>query len=414
MNAKAIGSALVFVAIFQFAASSAPADILTQVQSPEQAKQPPDKKPPDGQNPPPDKKGPAEPKLPLDNQPAVPPQTDIFAQTPTSVEAPRGFNPHMMGDFCTYFPLQIVRLSGFQIVTTFPDFSSNTTPISQTFNVRVPVSALGAFKVAEGDSPRPQDRLFLDYNFFEGLQNGPAGGVNTTTNIVVNGALAQSVRTFIPPVPGVDLNREVFGFEKTFFDGICSVELRMPMLQQQFVDGSAANLIGDLTVVGKLALLSNPVTGDVLTGGLALTVPTGGGLSTIDGTIYSTLFQPFVGYVWNFNNFFLQGFHSLVVPTDSRDVLLLFNDVSLNYWMYRGNATRIISAVVPALECHVTTPLNHRGATDPLVVPDLVVLTGGVHIGLFQNALLTAGVATPVTGPTPFTIEAIAQFNWRF
>jgi hypothetical protein len=47
-------------------------------------------------------------------------------------------------------------------------------------------------------------------------------------------------------------------------------------------------------------------------------------------------------------------------------------------------------------------------------VPDLVVLTAGSHFDLFQRARLTLGVATPVTGPRVFDVEALVQFNWRF
>jgi hypothetical protein len=295
-----------------------------------------------------------------------------------------------------------------------------TNPFAQQRIVRVPVSALGAFKVAEDDSPHPEDRVFLGYNFFDHLQGpGASAGLNfvTTNTVGIPGTkLVQTTvtQTVLPGVPPLDLNREVFGFEKAFFDGYASIELRLPMLQQQVVNGYTPNDIGDLTVIGKLALWQDQSTGNIVSGGLALTTPTGPGLNTIAGNINSVLFQPFAGYVWNFDRFFLQAFHSVVVPTDSRDVILLFNDVSLNYWIYRGYGDQIISAIVPALECHVTTPLNHRSATDPLVVPDLVVLTGGMHMLLFQHALLTAGVATPITGPRPFSVEAIAQFNWQF
>ena len=105
---------------------------------------------------------------------------------------------------------------------------------------------------------------------------------------------------------------------------------------------------------------------------------------------------------------------SVVVPTDARDVTLLFNDVGLNYWLYRNPSLRYVDFIVPSFEVHVTTPLNHRSANDLLDVPDLVVLTGGVHVGLFRNGTLSLGIAVPVTGPQPFHIEAFTQLNWRF
>ena len=67
------------------------------------------------------------------------------------------------------------------------------------------------------------------------------------------------------------------------------------------------------------------------------------------------------------------------------------------------------------LETHVTTPLNHReDLVGPLFVPDLVVITGGVHFGLGRHSTLSFGVATPVSGPRLFNVEAFAQFNRRF
>ncbi len=104
----------------------------------------------------------------------------------------------------------------------------------------------------------------------------------------------------------------------------------------------------------------------------------------------------------------------MAVPTDARDVTILFNDIGVNYWLYRGSPDRLLSFVVPTIEAHLTTPLNHRNFDGPIVVPDTLILTGGVHLGLFRNSTLSLGVATPVTGPRPFSVETFVQFNWRF
>src|SRR5262249_4078442 len=110
---------------------------------------------------------------------------------------------------------------------------------------------------------------------------------------------------------------------------------------------------------------------------------------------------------------FLHGFTSIGVPTDSRDVTLLFNDVGVGYWMYSGGPG-LIRAIVPTVEAHISTPMDHRSVTDTIFATDVAVLTGGVHGGLGARSLLTFGVATPVTGPRPFSVEAIVQFNMRF
>jgi hypothetical protein len=69
---------------------------------------------------------------------------------------------------------------------------------------------------------------------------------------------------------------------------------------------------------------------------------------------------------------------------------------------------------VPTAEVHVTTPLNQRGVNAPISVPDIVTITGGLHIGMGRGCVLTLGAVTPVTGPRVYDIEAIAQFNVRF
>ena len=372
-------------------------------------------------------------------KPAEPPKTDFFPVDSAIGNFPTFFNPNMMGDFPGSFARQ--RFTVFGAITTtnttvirdaetgviVATKTTVTVPTSQTRTILVPVSSGGAFKVADNESPRPQDRVFFTYNYFgnlHGPQIGPNDAVNTaqTSNTSINGpggpsASSTTISTFIPPAPNVNtnLNREIFGFEKTFLDGRASIEMRVPLLQQASnVDGFSSRDIGDLTIVGRYAFLLDQETGNVFTAGLAVTAPTGPSIVTIDGNLHSTLLQPWIGYIWNSERFFVHAFHSVVVPTDARDVTLLFNDVGVNYWLYRGESDRPLSFIVPMLEAHVTTPLNHRDGNGPIFIPDLVILTGGAHIGLGRSATLSFGVATPVTGPRVFSIEGFAQFNWRF
>jgi len=64
------------------------------------------------------------------------------------------------------------------------------------------------FKIAKNESPRPTNRVFLTYNYFNDVTLGH-------------------------PIPDLqtDLNREVIGFEKTFLNGDASVGLRLPFFQ---------------------------------------------------------------------------------------------------------------------------------------------------------------------------------------
>ena len=360
-------------------------------------------------------------------------------------ESTAGFNPHLMGDFGTFYSRIVITVTSLQTVTTTttingpppingpPQISNSpaqppgrtittttTIPVTTTRVVFIPVSGMGAFNVGENESPRPQDRVFVFYNFFDDIRGPDIGSNvpiihNTSSTTVSNGVTTTIQASTVTPgvLPRVSLDREVFGFEKTFFDGNASVEFRLPLLQQQ---GGGFNdyAVGDLTMLAKYAFLNDRSTGNLVSAGLALTVPTGPGIETISGSIDSTLLQPFAGYIWNFASFYVQGIHSIVVPTDARVPTLMFNDIGVNVWAYRASSDRFLSFVVPTFETHVTTSLNHRSENDALFVPDVVVLTSGAHFGIYKNGVLTLGAAAPVTGPTPFSVEAFMQFNWRF
>jgi hypothetical protein len=290
-----------------------------------------------------------------------------------------------------------------------------------------PLASRGAFKIADGESPRPVDRVFLNFNYFDGVTGiggfdpatqrvasttstsvDPFGNVTQTTLDTVSDTAALSV-----PARRVNVDREIFGFEKTFLDGNASIGLRAPLIQQDGSGAFGSDDFGDLSVVLKYAWINNRETGNVLSSGLVVTVPTGPSIPTLEGNLNDTLLQPWVGYILNSRDVFLIAFHSVVVPTDSKDVTLLFNDVSVGYRLYRAPAQRLLTLVAPTFEAHVTTPLSNRGS--PVIsVPDVMVLTGGVHIGFGPRTLLSLGVGTPITGPRVYDVEALALLNWRF
>jgi hypothetical protein len=243
-----------------------------------------------------------------------------------------------------------------------------------------------AFKIADNESPRPQDRLFATYNYF-------------------NEALTRPSQA--------NLHQEVIGFEKVLLDGYASVGLRAPVFE--FQGSSSRSDFGDLSIVLKHAWLDTKA-GDAISTGLVVTVPTGPNFTLADGTsLHPVILQPYVGGLVNWDRFYLHGFMSLAVPTEARDAVLLFNDLGLGYRFYQSRDTAVLRYVIPTVEAHLDTPLNHRGSP-PLGVAalDELVFTCGIHLGLFKKAQLSLGVATPVTGPLPFEWEALAELNWRF
>jgi hypothetical protein len=316
----------------------------------------------------------------LGQAPVVEPQA--FAQAPASGgEAGLSFNPAMFGD---------LGVSGFGLVNRFVPSTNPSLPGS-VVQVRVPMVFHGSFKISDVEGPRPSDRVYFNYNFYDRV---PAAGST------------------------IGLNREVIGLEKTCFGGDASFSVRLPFLQSNGADnvgGFASHEVGDLTVAAKYALINSRETGNVLVGGLVLTLPTADhALVLADGqTMRDVLIQPYAGWLINMGSFFAQGFHAIVVPTDNRDVTQLNNDVAVGLWVCR-HSEGLVRGIVPTLEGHVFTPLSNRNVTDLVFASDIFTLTGGITVVLPGNSTIGAAIAAPLTGPRPNNVEALVSVNFRF
>jgi hypothetical protein len=290
---------------------------------------------------------------------AAPTSPDAFAQAPRAGTGGEGsYSPNMLGD-----------------------------QLSSSSSRQFPFAVRSSFKIAENESPRPEDRLFVTYNYFNRINNSP-----------------------------IDVHRETIGFEKTFLEGNASIGLRAPFLQETG-EGTNTSQFGDLTIILKGALLNDPCSGNVLAGGLAVTAPTAGGVA--DTPIHPTLLQPWVGGILGSRDLYVHGFSSILIPTDDRDVTVWFNDIGIGYFLYRnrgcGCDDRLLTAIVPTFEVHVTTPLNHRGSeATPVGLQDIVDLTFGTWFGIGKRSWLATAIVTPVTGPKPFDVEAQVYFNFGF
>jgi hypothetical protein len=354
----------------------------------------------------------------------------------------------------------------FPIVDAFsrqPIRLSNPIPVPVDFvsTIQAFDATRGTALIAENESPRPQTRAYARFQYFGGVPAITARNTGIATVPAINDpALLAAVQTEIafqnqieaaagnPPILGTPadaarilsnqvlsqltpeqlallgrlgrnkiVHREVFGFEAAFWNNIASVGLRVPTFQQSGDGSFGRDDFGDLTAIFKVVIWDDRATGDLLSGGLAVTAPTGPGIETIDGTVRSVLLQPYLGSIHNFTPRLSSiGFMGLVVPTDERDVTFLYTDFGLYYTMYRNaDPNAILTALIPAAEVHVITPLNHRGTeSTPIGMPDLVTFTGAVHAFLADNILLYGAVCVPVTGPKPFDIEAQAVLEYRF
>lgn len=299
--------------------------------------------------------------------------------------------PNMLGD-------QI----GFYYQRRFSSFTSFSSSSSSSLLSRLgdPIVSRGGLKVADNESAMPTDRVFFDYNYYD--------------------------RVF----GAVNLDQEIIGFEKTFLGGDASFEMRVPFFQATGGGALDQSDVGDLTMILKYAFYRDRQ--NALAAGLAVTVPTGPSLPTVGtftfnpvtgtfsmtpGTnVNDTIIQPWLGFLVSSGSWFAQGFSELMVPTIRNDVTAWFNDIQVGYWMMDGYNYGVVSNVAPVLELHLTSPLDHQviSTSQDVQVPTILDLTVGALVEFNHRSVLQIGIATPLSDPHPFDVEAIAQFNLRF
>jgi hypothetical protein len=353
-------------------------------------------------------------RVPSSVQPTTPATTSpqLAAGTPSSPfgDLPPLLRPApiMLGDYFTgRAGNRFVTLPRTTIVSTFiidnrtGQITEIRTPVTtnQQFRVFVPGGSR-QFKIADNESPQPQDRFTVAFNYFNDY------------NYSLHRRLGVGdVR--------LDEYRATLAFEKTFGCGDGSIGLRLPLIQSASRgagDGLTGGEMGDLSFIFKYAPWRNHETGDLIAVGLGVTAPTGSG---DDNPFHGTLVQPFVGCIKNFGAWYLHGFVSVEFPVEEDDdVTLLFTDLGVGYRLWESpDCTHCLTAITPTAEVHVNTPLNHRGVLsglDPAGTPDTVDVTIGSHFDLGQQARLTLGAVTPVTGPRPFRVELMGYLNVRF
>jgi hypothetical protein len=318
---------------------------------------------------------------------------NAFAQAPAAgTEAESLGNPNMLGDFIRGF---VSRQVGSVLVNVAPQGFPKAILVSVPIIARIPEASGSGMKIAENESPRPQDRVFLTYNYYD----------NILPSINGNSGLSS-----------INLHVETLGGEVTFLNGDASLGIRVPVYQLVGADQIDQERLDDVSVIAKSAWINDGPDGSVFSTGLMVTLPTSQTTLGLNGErLNSTIFQPFAGAIVQLGaRTYLHGFSSVAVPTDSRDATFLFNDIGLGYWLYRDSDGDWLTGVVPTIEAHANTPLNRRGSTkDPVGALESIVLTEGVHL-FFGQSVLQIGLATPVTGPRPFDVEAIAQLNFRY
>jgi hypothetical protein len=269
------------------------------------------------------------------------------------------------------------------------------------------------FKISDNGSPRPQTSDTFSFNYFYNLYddvNARAGGGIQRTRI----------------------HREIFGMEWADKEGTMSFGLRLPLNTYNAdntvtgLDGTSTDL-GDLTAFWKFRLWSDDATGSLLSAGLAVTPTTATGSfagSTNLKVFHNTTMQPFFGWIWRHDRFYMQGFTAVDAPTDLNDVVMLENSLGMGFFLYQNERHRdkasyvdYLTAVIPTIELHVSTPLNHRGVlslADPAGNPDQFNITGGINFEYGDASSVGVAFARPLIGPKMFDFQILFQVRYRY
>ncbi len=312
----------------------------------------------------------------------------------TGVGAQSLFTPNMIGDLSPFYAHSALAPGHSPPLPPGPHGSALFYPTMRNF------------KASENQSPRPQDRVFFDFNFYS--------NVNSTVNTAQRS-----------PVNRLNAYTYLWGFEKTFDDGNGSIGMRLPLnsltAQSTSIAAPTSTALGNLDIFAKYILKQNRETGSLITAGFQITPQTAttrfAGAPYIYG-LNTTYFQPFIAYLWRKDRFYLQGFSGFDFPANNADVTLMYNDIGIGYFLYQNpDTSRFITAIAPTFEVHVNTPFNHRNpfnTFDPAASTYVTNLTYGLNVLMYGRAQVTAALVTPVSSPKPFDSEFALLFNFYF
>ncbi len=331
-------------------------------------------------------------------------------------QAPAAISPNMIGDFF---------LGSGSIYQTLTSGGGDTgKPGVTTTHLLGTIPAAGGtrrVKISENNSPIPRDRVFFDYNNFQNALYVPGTGTS--------------------PGHSTSIQRYMPGFEKTFFDGWTSIDVRAPFASAENPNINSlvpnnqpkSTVFGNMTVTFKSLLVRTDRM--AVAGGFGLNVPTASSGSLLTNTGVGTANQSFT--LFNDAVHFLPYLGVLLQPTDRlfvttfvqvdvdangnriydntlnssvgrlNDQTLMYVDTSLAYWLYRHPENHYLTGIVPLLEYHFTGSLQK---------PDLVTTSNGIfQFGSTVNQLsisnLTVGSHFYFGPKAIFTVAGAVPLN---
>jgi len=285
--------------------------------------------------------------------------------------------------------------------------------------------------ISENNRPLPTDRVFFVYNGFDNAV--------TTTSLTTRNTFDS------------DLQRYTMGFEKTFFDGWASIEMRLPVLNSIDIQTpgnfSSSGNVGNLTLIYKQLLMQSDDT--AIAAGMGLGLPTGDDLEGRSGNTNFTLgnqatyLLPYIGLMHTVGeNVFLTAFSQIDIAASGdefnvqgRGTLGKLNaptfarfDLGGGYWLIRNPGLRYVTGVALISEIHYLTTLSdadsiiNDGVNNDFALAgadnrvDYLNLTMGVHWQITPLSNLRVSGVFPMR-PDPnrqFDSELQMSFNRNF
>jgi hypothetical protein len=275
-----------------------------------------------------------------------------------------------------------------------------------------PGDIVGRVRIQDNNNALPTDRIFFDYNYYH--------NVPFTAN-------------------GIDVNRFTPGFEKTFLDGLGSVEVRVPMAvsynSTQYLgagpDVSNAEF-GNMAIIPKILLLSNDEM--ALAAGLGIALPTANdirvysqaGEQVLNVDNDSVHLIPFLGYMFapRDGDCFFLSFLTLDTGVNGNDVTAatgtgglsqigIWNDQTLlsasgtfgKYLFQNYSGESLVQSISLLGELHYTAAVSDADTINAGAYllgqagHDLSLLnsTVGLNARFINNSTLTTGYTVPLT-----------------
>jgi hypothetical protein len=296
----------------------------------------------------------------------------------------------------------------------------------------IPVAGrCGRTHVGDNNKALTQDRVYLRYNHFHRASTASVSAFGS-------GRIAQDFH----------LDSYTLAAEKTFCDGIWSLEARMPFAGQMHFSSFGSSVsggnVGNLALILKRMIYLTDRSSAVA--GLGVDVPTG---SAARGDAWGVEYRvnnetvhllPYLGFLHaSENRFFANGFVQLDLPGNSQRIsmndafsdaselgkfheqTLLHLDLSVGRWLMRAPESLSLTGLAFLTELHYTTTLNDSNSFSETLGDawfffhnrarrtDLLNLTIGLHTEWRNNTLLRVGGVFPLRTGTDRTFDSELQ-----